>query len=148
MKWKWTNEQMILQLNAETTKVLTISISWGVPFRLVFYFYFLQWAFLNGPSQKILKIWKPPYIEVFIPNLEKHVPMLVHLYNFQEDICRPNHMWQNEVMLGTCWKPIKNLIGTQWKLMNKHSEQHKSNTPAIVPQRKLVVFAPYMLSKT
>jgi hypothetical protein len=37
---KWI---FILQLNAETTKVLTILISWGVPFKLVFSILVLQW---------------------------------------------------------------------------------------------------------
>jgi hypothetical protein len=80
---KWI---IVLQLNAETTKVLTILISWGVPFKLVILILVLKWAFLIGHHKKILKIWKPPYIELFIPNIEKYVPMLVHLYNFQEDI--------------------------------------------------------------
>jgi len=71
---KMKSEKMILQLNVETTKVLTILINSGVPFKLIFFILFLQCAFSIGPSQKILKIWKPPYIGVFIPNVEKYVP--------------------------------------------------------------------------
>ncbi len=65
---------MILQLNAKTTKILTILTNWGVPFKLIFLILFLQCAFSIGASQEILKIWKPLYIRVIIPNVEKYVP--------------------------------------------------------------------------